>query len=183
MKSWTGFGSNADVHQGQGVPGASSCRRACALSGRAPEKVGWLYSIGHLVRTGVFSCLHTRCSNFDASCRVSRADRVGRATGGSSPSPSGPRLKALKSIKFNLGLKRSYSPIILRHGRNMPQLAQVRIYGRIRPSFRVHVNVALICMSKQLEAPKIGEIENMHLRHEVSHHTPRALQTARASDS
>ena len=61
------------------------------------------------------------------------------------------------------------------HGRNMPQLAQVRgLCGRIRPSFRVHVNMVLICMSKQSEAPKIGDVENIHLRHEVSpSHTPR----------
>ena len=67
-----------------------------------------------------------------------------------------------------------------RHGRNMPQLAQVRgLCGRIRPSFRVHVNMALICMSKQSEAPKIGDGENVHLRHEVSpSHTPRTLDRA-----
>ena len=47
---------------------------------------------------------HAGVRTFDASCRVNRADRVGRATGGSSPNPSGSRLKALKSIKFNLGL-------------------------------------------------------------------------------
>ena len=99
------------------VPGASSCRRACALSGRAPEKVGWLYSIGHLVRTGGFSVFltsaHAGVENFERELQVARADRVGRATGGSSPSPSGPRLKALKSISFNMGLKRSYSPIFV----------------------------------------------------------------------
>ena len=44
------------------VPGASSCRRACALSGRAPEKMGWLYPIGHLVRTSEFSVFLTVCT-------------------------------------------------------------------------------------------------------------------------
>ena len=97
------------------MPAASSCRRACALSGRAPEKVGWLYSIGHLVRTGVFLLsTHAGVGTLNARCRVSRADRVRRAAGGTSPSPSGPRLKALKSNSFNLGLKRSYSPIFLK---------------------------------------------------------------------
>jgi hypothetical protein len=62
----------------------------------------------------VFGIRTRGCSNFDASCRVSRADRVGRATGETSPSLSGPRLKALNLINFNLGLKRSYSPIFLR---------------------------------------------------------------------
>ena len=48
----------------------------------------------------------------------------------------------------------------------MPQLAQVRgIYGGIRPSFRVHVNMSPLCMSKQSEAPKIGDGENIHHRH------------------
>ena len=103
------------------VPGASSCRRACALSGRAPEKVGWLYSIGHLVRTGGFSVFltsaHAGVGTLNAELQVARADRVGRATGGSSPSPSGPRLKALKSISFNMGLKRGYSTIFVKRSK------------------------------------------------------------------
>ena len=113
------------------VPGASSCRRACALSGRAPEKVGWLYSIGHLVRTGGFSVFltsaHAGVENFERELQVARADRVGRATGGSSPSPSGPRLKALKSITFNMGLKRSYSPIFVKRRKVSTSASSIRV--------------------------------------------------------
>ena len=112
------------------VPGASSCRRACALSGRAPEKVGWLYSIGHLVRTGGFSVFltsaHAGVENFERELQVARADRVGRATGGSSPSPLGPMLKALKSISFNMGLKRSYSRINLQRRKAVTRTSLAR---------------------------------------------------------
>ena len=122
------------------VPGASSCRRACALSGRAPEKVGWLYSIGHLVRTGGFSVFltsaHAGVENFERELQVARADRVGRATGGSSPSPSGPRLKALKSISFNMGLKRSYSPIFVTRRKVIFEWETVRVVYRLVAGFR-----------------------------------------------
>ena len=58
-----------------------------------------------------------------------------------------------------------------RQGRNIPQLAQVRgVWENYSPSFRVHVHMALFCMSKQSEAPKIGDDKNRQLREE---HTPR----------
>ena len=103
-----------------------------------PRKTGrvvfhW-YSTEHLGRTGGFSVFLTVCTrecwNFDRESQVARADRERRATGRSSPSPSGPMLKALKSISFDVGLKRSYSS---------SQVQQVNLFSLkiMRPSGRL----------------------------------------------